>query len=292
MEQKENLESILPEHRKAVEGIRKKYGHTLSAHAFNSLYLWRREMELSLLLEEDMFTVKCGWKGKNCWFFPCGGRERVLEFLKRHETEETFSLCYMREQDRELLESCFPGKYEIREAADSYEYLCEREGHMLLQGKTYANVRTQLHKIEREHRLSVQPLGRENMKAALEIVGGWKGKAIDALNPASVDLEGLENREAMGITGVLVYVDGEPCSIAAGYPITNDTYDLYLAKEKMRIPGLSYYTKREFFFALPEQYHYLNIEEDLGIEGIRLEKRKLGIAKMNRIWEAQKLSER
>ncbi len=65
----------------SVEGLRKKYKHMLSSHAFDSLYLWREQMALSLSLEEDLFSVRYGIGGENAWFFPCGNETSVRRFL-------------------------------------------------------------------------------------------------------------------------------------------------------------------------------------------------------------------
>ena len=67
----EETQRITLHHKKAIEALRQRAGHILSSHAFASLYLWREEMGLSLLLTPDMFTVRCGWKGKNWCPWPC-----------------------------------------------------------------------------------------------------------------------------------------------------------------------------------------------------------------------------
>ena len=67
-----------------IEQIRTEYGHTASSHAFVSLYLWQKCMNLSLLCEKDFFAVKCGGDSENMWFCPCGrpGRGRTALFVK------------------------------------------------------------------------------------------------------------------------------------------------------------------------------------------------------------------
>ncbi len=97
--------------------------------------------------------------------------------------------------------------------------------------------------------------------------------------------EALQNMQKLGMTGILVFVDGIPYAVAAGYPISKDTYDLFLAKEKSHLAGVGYFVKREFFLSLPKQYQYLNIEEDLGEEGLREMKKRLVPIRMNEIWE-------
>ena len=279
-------------HREKVERLRYKYGHELSSHAFDSVYLWRREMKLSLYLGEEMFTVKCGWKGDNAWFFPCGSREEITDFLEGHREEPDFSLCYVREKDMLFLEEAFPGRFTFRRDDASSEYIYDKEEHKTLAGKKYANIRTQLHKVEREHTLRTEEISPDNIGTAMKILNNWKGKehseSILPIKDTQVDREALRQWEELGMAGILVYMDGGPYAVTAGYPLTEDTYDLFLAKEIGHMQGISYYAKREFFLSLPGQYQYINIEEDLGIEGLRRMKKLLGPVRMNDIWEAER----
>ena len=66
-----------------IEGIRYENGHITASHAFASLFMWQKEMGLSVYLEENLFAVKCRMQGENAWFFPCGGRTAVRDFICR-----------------------------------------------------------------------------------------------------------------------------------------------------------------------------------------------------------------
>lgn len=275
---------------KQVEMLRYRYGHVLSSHAFSSLYLWRNAMGLKLYLAEDCFTVKCTGRGSNTWFFPCGEKNAVYRFLERHQ-EADFSLCYLRKQDVEFLEEVFPGAFLFQPEQDADEYLYDREGHRTLRGKAYANVRTQLHKVMREHRLWAETLTEQNVEQVWEVLQQWSAlrqrqQRTDGLENASVDREGILCRKELGITGIIVYMDGEPYAVEAGYPLSGDTYDLYLSKEKAQVPGLAYYAKRIFFLSLDARYRYINMEEDLGLEGLRKMKTILAPVEKNLIWQA------
>ena len=46
-----------------IEGIRYENGHITASHAFASLFMWQKEMGLSVYLEENLFAVKCRMQG-------------------------------------------------------------------------------------------------------------------------------------------------------------------------------------------------------------------------------------
>lgn len=93
-----------------IEGIRYENGHITASHAFASLFMWQKEMGLSVYLEENLFAVKCRMQGENAWFFPCGGRTAVRDFICRCLDDEGLLFCYMRREDAEFLGTGIPGK--------------------------------------------------------------------------------------------------------------------------------------------------------------------------------------
>lgn len=108
---KELPEAIRLEQRFHIERIRQKYGHVLSSHAFASLFLWKEQMKLQIVPEDDAFFVKTGLQGSDVWFFPCGQKRDTLEFIEQHMDNPSFGMVYLREEDKCMLESCFPGRF-------------------------------------------------------------------------------------------------------------------------------------------------------------------------------------
>lgn len=275
-------------HRQAVEALRARHGHALSSHAFASLYLWREEMGLSLLLAPDWFTVRSAWRGENAWFFPCGPESAVEAFVREKSREADFSLCYLRASDAAWLRERFPGRWLLRRDPDADEYLYDAAGHRDLQGGAYANMRTQVHKVEREYAPRAEVLGDDNLGDALAIVRQWSHghhRFEDCgLRDDCVDEEALLLRRELGITGVVLYLRGEPAAVTAGFALGEDVYDVAIAKSVCVEQGAPYYAKRELFRRLPGRW--INMEEDLGIPGLRRMKNNLRPVGKNEIWEA------
>ena len=105
-----NTKEITEKQKIQIEKIREIFGHEMSSHAFASVYLWQKEMDLSVFLEEKFFSVRCGMYGDNAWFFPCGDEDEIYGFIKSLMGDRTFSLCYLRECDVKWLEDKFHGK--------------------------------------------------------------------------------------------------------------------------------------------------------------------------------------
>ena len=248
-------------------------------------------MGLSLLLTPDMFTARCLWQGENAWFFPCGGERAVADFVARGREEPGFSLCYLRGQDAAWLEDRFPGQWQLRRAPEADEYLYDVAGHLALAGGTYANLRTQVHKVEREYRPETRPLGEDTLADALDIIRRWEHGHCRfddcGLRDDRVDEEALLLRRELEVTGIVLYLDGRPTAVSAGFFLAPGLFDLAVAKSVPTAQGVSYYAKRELFRRL--DCAAVNLEEDLGIPGLRQMKNRLCPAAKSEIWEARPL---
>lgn len=249
-------------------------------------------MGLSLLLREDVFSVKCLWKGENAWFFPCGADSGKESFITCHLPEPDFKLCYLTQSDTAFLSEHFPGQFRCVRDEGSDEYIYDREGHIALSGGDYANVRTQLHRAQRDHTLRTEPLSAENLADALEIIHEWARHShplARGLSDDEVDEQAVTKAAALQISGVLVYADSVPQAVCAGFPLTQDTFDICVAKCRENLPGLSYYAKHALLLSLEPRFRYINLEEDLGIPGLRQMKQILAPVRKNEIWEAMRL---
>lgn len=286
---REKTSLITADCREKMEHLRNMSGNVLSSHAFVSVYLWRKEMGLFLMMQEDFYSVKCLWKGENAWFFPCGTDSGKERFISRHLAEQDFKLCYLTDRDVAFLGEHYPEKFRCLRDDASDEYIYDREAHIALSGGDYANVRTQLHRAQRSYALRAEPLSAENRDAALDVILDWASKPhplARGLSDDEVDEEAIQKAELLKLSGVLVYADGVAQAVCAGFPLTEDTFDVCVAKCRQNLPGLSYYAKHALFRSLEPRFRYVNLEEDLGIPGLRQMKQILSPVRMNELWEA------
>lgn len=287
-----NTRELQLKDREHINRLLKRCQCDYSSHAFDSLYLWRQSLDLTVYTEEELFAVKCGKCGRNQWYFPCGERDFVKRFLEKSMEDRDFELCYIGEKEKAILEALFPEQFIIERDECSDEYICDIAGHMRLAGKFYANVRTQLHKAEREYSCVTRPLNMERRADIQEILKSWsqnKRESKHALfDGALAEKEALENMTTLDIEGIMVYINNEPCGVAGGFPLSEDTFDLFLSKEREHLSGLSYYVKHELFRYLEGRYRYVNVEEDLGNEGLRIMKTSLFPIGKNKMWRARR----
>lgn len=269
------LQEITMEMKASVEEIRKKYHHTVASYAFASLYVWQEELGLSIHLEKDLFLVRRCWKGETAWYFPCGEGQLVRQAVENLLHEKDLLFCFMREEDVAFLQREFPGHFQFTEKESDHEYLYDRAEQVSLQGKRFVGLRNDIHRIERLHTLSWEPLCADNVKDALGITRAWRRQPDGScgITDATASERLLLEWEAPDVQGIVSSVDGEPYAVIAGYPLSENCFDFSLLKEKSRLSGLSVYSRHVFAAFLPETYTLINAEDDLGIEGLRMMKR-------------------
>ena len=280
------------EDRPAIEAIRARAGHTLSAHAFPSLYLWQQEMGLSLHVEDEFFAVKIDSRGSNAWFFPCGDEEKICQFIRHGMDTAHFSLCYLRPSDVQWLTDHFPGRWEVRREEESDEYICKISDYLAMEGSKYSEVRKKIRHLEREYRVKVQPISDATIGDAYSVLNRWREVTHHAsdgnVEDRVVSETALRERSELNIFGSILYLDEKPVAMYAGFPIDAVTMDIVVGKCVPDAPNYTvYFAMREFLRQNQGGFLYCNLEEDLGIPGIRMVKRKMRPMAVNEIWEAE-----
>lgn len=285
------MREIRLDDREQVEKLRRIWNHELSSHAFPSIYLWKEKLGLQIDLQEDGFLVRMGQGGAHTYYFPCGSPEAVRRFIRAHEAEPDFTLTYLREADKSFLEEHFPGRYEIEEVPDSEEYIYDREGLSGLQGSAYANVRKRMNRLHRSYQVTAAPFEEKDEPEVQALLERHVIRTHEAGQFGLVDddlpEQAFAGRKELGLYGVVIRVDGEVRGVAFGFPINEDTIDGCMECHDPEIEGLSCYTQMAMLLEAPEQYRYMNGEEDLGIPGLRSMKRYMNPCRMNQIYTAK-----
>ena len=80
------------------------------------------------------------------------------------------------------------------------------------------------------------------------------------------------NWDALGMTGGCIFADSRMMAFTYGAAVTTDTFDVCVEKADRCVEGAFAIINQQFAEHLPEQFVYLNREEDMGIEGLRKSK--------------------
>lgn len=286
----EETEEITLAHRGQIERLRAACGHTLSSHAFNSLFLWHSHMGLSLYLTAELFSVKYGKRGSNTWFFPCGKREAVRAFIEKHMGEADFALCYLRPEDAAWLATCFSDKWELYRTPEDDEYLYDAQRHIDLKGRAYQRFRTQINKVEREDVPRCEWVCHHNEEDAIEVIRAWhrRHKAENGqFMGDEIDETAISMWRRLGIQARILYLREKPAAVTAGFYLDDSTFDIAVEKTAVPMQGVAYYARRDLILAA--SCELINHEEDMGIPGLRKMKEGMQPVRKNEMWAAKQI---
>lgn len=168
-----------------------------------------------------------------------------------------------------------PDKFHFEADRDYADYLYLRTDLATLAGKKFQAKRNHLNKFRRTYtNYEYVPLTSNRIQECLDLEAEWcKVNNCDQHegtgNERRALIYALHNFDALGLTGGILHVDGKIVAFTFGMPINQDTFGVHVEKADTTIDGAYTMINYEFANHIPEQYTYINREEDLGIEGLR-----------------------
>lgn len=168
----------------------------------------------------------------------------------------------------------FPGCFTYQLDRDYFDYIYLREELAELKGKNFQAKRNHVNKFKRTYNYEYTPLTEELVPACLELEKKWC-KEHDCDENSSLKNErnalsiALRNLKTLDILGGVLWSDGEIVGFTYGAPVNHNTFAVHIEKADSHVDGAYSVLNQGFVKCIPEQYVYLNREEDLGIPGLR-----------------------
>ncbi len=173
------------------------------------------------------------------------------------------------------LENVMPGEFHYIPERNYFDYIYLREDLVNLTGKKYQPKRNHINKFKKQYRYAYMPITPELVPECLELERTWyKANRTDedreelSFERRSITYA-LNHFNELGLTGGAICQDHQIIAFSFGMPINKDTFGVHIEKADTNFEGIYALINQEFTAHLPEQYTYINREEDLGIPGLR-----------------------
>lgn len=172
------------------------------------------------------------------------------------------------------LEEIFPGVFEYRSDRDHFDYLYLRKDLAELKGKDYQAKRNHVNRFRKTYDFRYTPLTTGMVEDCLKMYDEWCmarrcGEDESLSHERQALVWALQHFEALDLQGGALWVEGRIIAFTFGAPVNRDTFCIHAEKALMQYEGAYNAINQEFASRLPEQYIYLNREEDLGVPGLR-----------------------
>ena len=273
-----NFRPICLEDRAWIEPVMQAAAGHGSEFSFVNLFLWGDQRVASV---DGTPVFRSNFSGSLTYPWPVGCRDLpgTLELLRQDARERGIPLRLfgLLPEERDRLEALCPGRFRFHSVRDSADYVYETEQLAQLHGKKLQAKRNHCNRFEAAYPdYRVLPLTADQLPRCRAFTDEWYRLHFLENDPADYALEqraiglAFDHFDALGMTGLVLEVEGEVVAFAMGNPIRPDMFDVNFEKARADMNGPYPMINREFARRIAETpYRFLNREDDMGLEGLR-----------------------
>ena len=247
--------------------------------SFSNLCSWRFLYDTQFAVVDNFLVFKF-WAGEQlAYMMPVGTGDlkAVLWELIEDARKENQHFCMLGvcSNMRADLEAILPGQFTFTEDRDYADYIYLRSDLSTLKGKKFQAKRNHINRFRNTYPdYEYTPITPDRIQECLDLEAEWcKVNHCDQQegtgNERRALIYALHNFDALGLTGGILHVNSKIVAFTFGMPINHETFGVHVEKADTNIEGAYAMINYEFANRIPEQYIYINREEDLGLEGLR-----------------------
>lgn len=269
------------EDKSVIDRYLKKKTYRSCELIFSNVYLWSRYYPTDFAVVEDALVFRSRREdGGFSITFPAGEEEnirRALDVMFRVFAEEKrpVRMHLVQEQEFELLEQWYPGRFSITYDRDAADYVYETEKLTTLAGKKLHGKRNHINNFKKQYpNWSYERITEANQEDCFQMAMKWRQDHEceydeEKRDEMCVTLNALRLISELELVGGLLRVDGEVVAFTIGEPLNPDTFVVHIEKAFPDMQGAYPMINQQFVEHEAQDFRYVNREEDTGSEGLR-----------------------
>lgn len=283
-----NFEKISLNLKPIIDKYYTKYGEGSCQHSFVTNFCLKDKYD-DMYCEHDSFlyVLRNGLNddSNRVYLFPMGDKEdegkiksaidNILCDAKNYGKKVIFNS--ITESSKDVLLKLCDGKFEVEDSNDLYEYVYNVEDLAYLSGPKYYNKRNEVKSFFRKYegRISIKKIEESDVSSIKDVYKMWMDVSEERNNNTQLKFENAELNIAfdyyneLGIIGLAVYIDNHMIGFIIGAKLNDEYVDAMIEKGDINYKGVYRVLNSEFPKMCVDKYKYINLEEDLGIEGLR-----------------------
>lgn len=246
-------------------------------YTFGNNYVWRKVYNIQICRYKDFYMLRNTdhTDGQPRFFFPAGRGDLHEAIAVLREYCSGLGVPLMMTANKQSTEWLIANYPEVRAEGDrdGFDYVYNSADLAELKGKKYHSKRNHLNRFY-ENDWSFEPITAANIPDCVSVLDQWLAANstepdADKQTEAAVVRESLDNFAALGYTGGMLRVSGEPQAFTFGEKSSEDTFVVHAEKALLNYQGAYTAVNCEFAKTIAGQYRYINREEDAGSPGLR-----------------------
>ena len=261
--------------REAVQAVTLNAGRRNCNYTFANLVGWQFWYYTEVCVLDDAVVLRYTHEGERA-YMVCTAKDiskKLLEALLDDSQGNLVLIGLENDQVMKLSTINSQLSISIEQVRNQYDYIYRRTDLAELHGSHLNAKRNHIHRFRTEHPdFEYRQLTPELFDECRRLTEIWQeerefSETIEAEHRVMETI--FSNWDALGMIGGSIFVDGKMVAFTYGAAVTNDTIDICVEKADRRIEGAFAIINQQFAEHLPEQFVYLNREEDMGIPGLR-----------------------
>ncbi|MBR5657625.1 MAG: DUF2156 domain-containing protein [Prevotella sp.] len=269
--------------REAMQAVTLPSGRRNCNYTFANLVGWKFLFGTEVCVLENAVVLRYTFDGRRA-YMVCTSEALSLELIEGLFDDSIGDLTLIGLEDSQVPQcSMFNGQWSIsvEPLRNQYDYIYRRTDLATLHGRHLDAKRNHIHRFRAEHpNFEYRPLTPELFDECRRLTEIWQnnknendgstGSPQGTIEAEHHVMETIfSNWDALGMIGGSILVDGRMVAFTYGAAVTTDTLDVCVEKADRYVEGAFAIINQQFAEHLPEQYIYLNREEDMGIPGLR-----------------------
>ena len=281
------FKKITIEDKKIIDEYFYKYGENSCQHSFAQMMAFESKYgDEYVVLDGYMYVhrSRLDTDTERVYLYPMGDDSSIRHALKLILEDASFYNKSVRfetvtKRAADVITAFYPHKFTADYSRDYSEYIYTKESLEKLDGRKLSSKRNRMRAFwhEYEGRVRIEKITKDNIDDVREYQQKWCGSyEREDVQPIEIEnsavLVGLDNYRALGLRGIVVYIDNEVRAYAYGVELSYNCIDEMIEKADKDYVGLYQMLNNEFAKRVCKDYMYINREEDIGIEGLRTAK--------------------
>lgn len=249
--------------------------------SFANMCSWRFLYDSEFTIVDGFLLIRFWIEEKSRVAYMCpvgqGDIKQALDLLEKDSLAHGHPLCMLgiTPDAKNKFEKILPGNFFYISERDYFDYIYLREDLALLKGKKYQSKRNHINNFKKLYTYEYISITPEIVPECLKLECKWykanhTEEDENELNDERRSLTyALQHYEELGLKGGALRVDNEIIAFTFGAQINHNTFGVHVEKADINYEGAFSVINQEFAQHLPEQFIYINREEDLGIPGLR-----------------------
>lgn len=254
-------------------------------YSFTNLFLWGRQ---KATIFQDHMVLFSQFNRRSVYPFPrgTGDKKPILDAIISDAQKRGIPcrITGLNEAAIQTIDALYPGQFRFHPDRDSYDYVYAIDDLADLKGSKYQKKRNHLKQFQKVFpEYSVCPISESNLSQVQEMLQKWYEQKLSEAPDSDFYMEQAALNKAfkyykeLEFEGLALMNEGQILAFTLGSPLSENTFDIHFEKALAEVNGAYAAINYEFARYIREKYpqiQFLNREEDMGLEGLRIAKER------------------